>query len=74
MTGGDDPQPRFFRSAAELRRWFEAHHDRDDALWIGIWKAGSGKRGLTYEEAVEEALCFGWIDGLLRRRDALSYM
>lgn len=65
--------PRFFESQAQFREWLEAHHGTAE-LWIGFWKAKSGKAGLTYEQAVEEALCFGWIDGLVKGVDELSYM
>ena len=70
----ETPAARFFRTQAEFRRWLEQHHAGAMELWIGFWKKGSGKAGLAYEEAVEEALCFGWIDGLVRGRDADSYM
>ena len=51
----------------------EKNHGKVTVLWIAFWKAKSGKTGLTYEEAVEESLCYGWIDGLVRRRDERSY-
>ena len=50
-------------SRAEWRAWLAAHHDASDAVWLVLWRQGSGRTGLTYEEAVLEALCFGWIDG-----------
>src|ERR1041385_1510827 len=49
------------------------NHDRESELWVGFFKRDSGKGGLTYPEAVDEALCFGWIDGLKKRVDELSY-
>jgi uncharacterized protein YdeI (YjbR/CyaY-like superfamily) len=67
-------KPRFFASAADFRRWLEENHAAAGELWIGFWKAHSGRKGLTYEEAVEEALCFGWIDGLVKRYDEHAYM
>ena len=67
-------KPEFFDSPAHFRRWLEANHASVDALWIGFWKVKSGRKGLTYEEAVEEALCFGWIDGLVKGWDEHSYM
>jgi uncharacterized protein YdeI (YjbR/CyaY-like superfamily) len=67
-------RPRFFATQAAFRKWLETHHAKTDELWIGFWKVGSGRRGLTYLEAVEEALCFGWIDGLKKRYDAAAYM
>ena len=56
--------PRFFRSAAEFRRWLAAHHARAPELLVGFRKKDSGRGGLTYAEALDEALCFGWIDGV----------
>jgi uncharacterized protein YdeI (YjbR/CyaY-like superfamily) len=61
--------PRFFRSPAEFRNWLEKNHDRESELLVGFYKKSSGKRGITYEEAVDEALCFGWIDGVRRSVD-----
>jgi uncharacterized protein YdeI (YjbR/CyaY-like superfamily) len=63
----------YFKSASEFRRWLEVNHARVTELWVGLFKKDSGKGGLTYAEAVDEALCFGWIDGLKKRVDALSY-
>lgn len=66
--------PIYFTSAAEFRHWLERHHATATELWVGLYKKSSGKSGITYREAVDEALCFGWIDGLLRSIDALSFM
>jgi uncharacterized protein YdeI (YjbR/CyaY-like superfamily) len=63
---------RFFKSAAEFRKWLEANHDKAAAQWIGFWKKGAGKSGMTYDEAVLESLCFGWIDGQTNRVDDLA--
>jgi uncharacterized protein YdeI (YjbR/CyaY-like superfamily) len=60
---------RIFPSAADFRAWLEAHHDTATELWVGYYKKGVPKTSMTYPEAVEEALCFGWIDGLARRID-----
>ncbi len=62
-----------FKSAAEFRGWLEANHDRVTELWIGFYKKNSGRRSISYAEAVDEAVCFGWIDGLKKRVDDLSY-
>ena len=51
----------------------EVNHARLSEIWVGFFKKDSGKGGLTYAEAVDEALCFGWIDGLKKRVDELSY-
>ena len=61
--------PRFFRTPAELRRWLESNHARKTELQIGFYKKSSGKEGITYKEALDEALCFGWIDGITRGID-----
>jgi len=64
---------KYFQSASEFRRWLGLNHARQNELWVGFFKKDSGKGGLTYAEAVDEALCFGWIDGLKKRVDELSY-
>jgi uncharacterized protein YdeI (YjbR/CyaY-like superfamily) len=67
-----DPTPddvHVFRSAADFRVWLEANHDTATELWVGYYKKGVPKQSMSYAEAVEEALCFGWIDGLTRRID-----
>ena len=63
----------FFKSQTELHRWLEANHDRVSELWIGFYKKRSGKGGLTYREALDEALCYGWIDGIRKKVDENSY-
>ena len=65
---------RYFRSAATFRRWLERNHDRASELWVGFYKKASGRAGLTYKEAVDQALCYGWIDGILRRVDDVSHV
>ena len=67
-------KPRFFRSPAELRSWLEKNHALTSELWVGLYKRGSGRKGITYSEAVDEALCFGWIDGLTRSIDESRWM
>jgi uncharacterized protein YdeI (YjbR/CyaY-like superfamily) len=58
---------------AELRRWFAANHRTANELLLGFYKKASGKPSITYHEALDEALCVGWIDGVRRSRDAQSY-
>ena len=58
-----------FASASDFRSWLEANHDRAEALFIGFYKKGVDAKGMTYPEAVDEALCFGWIDGITFRVD-----
>ncbi len=67
------PEPTFFASAADFRAWLEANYDKAPELWMGFYKKGSPQKGITYKEAVDEALCFGWIDSVARSIDAVSY-
>ena len=62
-----------FASAADFRRWLAANHATVAELQVGFFNKASGKGGLTYAESVDEALCFGWIDGIIRKIDADSY-
>jgi uncharacterized protein YdeI (YjbR/CyaY-like superfamily) len=64
---------RHFRSSAEFHRWLEANHARATELWVGFYRKEAGRTGMTYPEAVDEALCFGWIDGVRKKVDELSY-
>src|SRR5437870_10343311 len=66
--------PRYFKSQADFRAWLEKHHASERELWVGFYKKASGKGGLQYREAVDEALCFGWIDGIKKRVDEASFM
>lgn len=66
--------PRFFATPAEFRRWLETHHEKAAELWVGFHKRDSGLPSITWPESVDEALCFGWIDGLRKSLDATSYL
>ena len=66
-------KPTFFPTPADLRAWLEAHHERGEELLVGFYKRGSGRPSITWPESVDEALCFGWIDGVRRSLDAASY-
>jgi uncharacterized protein YdeI (YjbR/CyaY-like superfamily) len=67
-------KPKFFKAAAELRRWFAAHHADAREVLIGFYKKSSGKPSITYHEALDEALCVGWIDGVRRSLGPDSYV
>jgi uncharacterized protein YdeI (YjbR/CyaY-like superfamily) len=67
------PRPEFFRTASDLAAWFAAHPTATE-LWVGFWKKGFERPGISYAEAVDEALCEGWIDSVIRRVDEASYM
>lgn len=60
-------------SRADWRRWLQAHHADRDEVWLVFFKKHTGRAGLGYRESVEEAICFGWIDGLRRRIDDARY-
>ena len=66
-------EPTFFATPADFRAWLEKHHDEEKELLVGFYKRGSGRPSLTWPESVDEALCFGWIDGVRRGRDEESY-
>ncbi|MBB4138223.1 YdeI/OmpD-associated family protein [Microbacterium invictum] len=59
----------FFASAAQFRTWLEEHHDTETELWMGLYRKGDPRQGITWAEAVPEALCFGWIDSVSQRID-----
>ena len=62
------------RSRSSWRRWLSSNHDRVGAVWVVFYKNHAGKPTLSYSDAVEEALCFGWIDGMKKRIDDERYM
>lgn len=62
-----------FETPEEFASWLEEHHADRDALWVGYWKKGTGRHSVTWEETVDEALCFGWIDGIRKRIDDDAY-
>ncbi|MBT8403024.1 MAG: YdeI/OmpD-associated family protein [Gemmatimonadetes bacterium] len=63
----------YFASPDAFRAWLDAHHADADALWVGFWKKGTGRPSLTWPESVDEALCYGWIDGIRQRIDDEAY-
>ena len=65
--------PVFFKSQAHFRIWLEKNHKTATELIVGFYKVSSGKQGLTYPQSVDEALCFGWIDGIKKSVDSESY-
>ncbi|HET9983341.1 MAG TPA: YdeI/OmpD-associated family protein [Longimicrobiales bacterium] len=65
--------PTFFATPAEFRAWLERNHDTVRELLVGFYKKGSGRPSITWPESVDEALCFGWIDGVRKSIDAESY-
>ena len=66
-------KPRFFKTPADFRQWFKTHASAVE-LWVGFHKKDSGKPSISWPESVDEALCFGWIDGIRKSIDETSYM
>lgn len=69
----DMESPIFFTTPAEWRHWLEAQHKAEDYVWVGYYKKHTGIPSMTWEESVDEALCFGWIDGIRKRIDSSTY-
>jgi uncharacterized protein YdeI (YjbR/CyaY-like superfamily) len=67
------PQPVFFSTPDELRAWLEIHHGTAAELWVGYYRKRTGRPSLTWQQSVDEALCFGWIDGIRKRIDEERY-
>jgi len=65
--------PTFFATEPDFRRWLEAHHERAPELLVGFWKKSSGKPSIDWPQARDQALCFGWIDGVRRSLGDESY-
>ena len=63
----------FFENQNDFRQWLEENHQTETELLVGYYKVGSGKASMTWPESVDQALCFGWIDGIRRSIDAESY-
>ncbi len=71
---GTRARPRFFNGPREFRAWLDRHHAASAELWVGYYKKGSGRGGVVYREALDQALCYGWIDGQVRSIDEHAYM
>src|SRR5215468_2609017 len=66
-------KPTFFATPLEFRAWLKRHHEKSRELLVGFHKKASGKPSITWPESVDQALCFGWIDGIRKSIDELSY-
>lgn len=65
---------RLFKNRTEWREWLDKHHATESEIWLVYYKKHCGKESIQYEEAVEEALCYGWIDSKVKRIDSERYM
>lgn len=64
---------KFFRSGEGFRKWLAKNHASASELWVGFYRKDSGKGGITYAQALDEALCYGWIDGIRKKLDDASF-
>lgn len=64
---------KFFKSSNEFREWLEENHNKTNEIWVGYYKKNSGKTGITWQESIDQALCYGWIDSVVKRIDEDSY-
>ena len=66
--------PIFFDGAEQFRAWLQEHHASETEVWVGMYKKATGRQTLSWPQAVDQALCFGWIDGIVRRIDDERHM
>jgi uncharacterized protein YdeI (YjbR/CyaY-like superfamily) len=69
-----EPEKLFCEDQQAFRNWLDAHHNQSSGIWMVFYKKHTGVAGISYQEALEEALCFGWIDSLVKRLDEERYM
>jgi uncharacterized protein YdeI (YjbR/CyaY-like superfamily) len=72
-TQSRQTRPRFFATPAKFREWLAVHHGSARELWVGYYRKASGRPSITWSESVDEALCYGWIDGIRKTVDEQSY-
>ena len=66
-------KPIYFKNSEALRSWFEKNYQKENTVWIGFYKKDTGLESITWTESVDQALCFGWIDGIRKKVDEKSY-
>src|SRR5918993_5745637 len=69
----EQPIPTFFAKQSDFRKWLQKNHKKETQLLVGFYKVGSGKPSMTWSQSVDEALCFGWIDGVRKSINEHSY-
>jgi uncharacterized protein YdeI (YjbR/CyaY-like superfamily) len=74
MKGKDGALIISFKTQKDFRKWLEIHHGKSQGIWVRFYKKASGVKMMNYQEALDEALCFGWIDSLLNKLDEKSYI
>jgi uncharacterized protein YdeI (YjbR/CyaY-like superfamily) len=66
-------QPVFFKTQSDFRKWLAKNHNKSTEIYVGYYKVGSGKQNMTWSQSVDEAICYGWIDGIRKTIDNDSY-
>lgn len=74
MPEPDPTRTHAFATPADFGAWLEQHHASEPEVWIKMYKKGSGRQSIIWREAVIEALCWGWIDGISKKLDAEAYV
>ena len=69
-----EPKANFFKTPSQFRKWLDNNNGRSIEIWVGLYKKDSTERGITYSEALDQALCYGWIDGALESIDENVWM
>ena len=69
-----NPKPKFFKTPADFNKWLNKNHTKKSEQWVGYYKVATKKPSISWTESVEEAICYGWIDGLRKTIDEESYM
>ena len=64
---------KFFKSQSDFRKWLEKNYNKSDEIFVGFYKVSSNKKSITYPQALDEAICYGWIDGIRKNIDGISY-
>ena len=64
---------KFFKTQSDFRKWLEKNHNKEEELWVGYFKKSTKQKSITWPESVDEAICFGWIDGIRKSIDDKSY-
>lgn len=67
-------KPKFFKTPSEFRKWLAKNHDKETEIWVGFFKKASGKIGINYDQALDEVLSYGWIDGIVKSFNEEAYM
>jgi len=64
---------KFFKTQSEFHKWLEKNHGKSEEIFVGFYKVSSQKKSITYPQALDEAICYGWIDGIRKNIDEISY-